>query len=359
MNIKTRERLETMQRRYEEINETLANSDANFNVEQLTKLTKERAKINDIVLKYQKYCQIENNLQEIKNIFESETDNELLTLAKEELKSNEQLLEVIAGELKVLLLPTDPNDDKNVIIEVRGATGGDEANIFAGDLYRMYQKYCESQNWRTELLEAKVSVSGGFSQIVFLVKGTKAYAKLKFESGSHRVQRVPKTESQGRIHTSTATVVVLPEVDALEVDVKPADLKIDTYRASGAGGQHVNTTDSAVRITHIPSGIVATSQDGRSQHDNKDKAFKVLLAKIYETKLEEQQSKVGTLRKSAVGSGARAEKIRTYNFPQNRVSDHRINLTLNKLDRVMLGELNEIINALIDDDQKQRMETAD
>ncbi|WP_338981853.1 peptide chain release factor 1 [Spiroplasma endosymbiont of Eupeodes luniger] len=355
MNAKTRERLETMKHRYNEINSLLSQSDINNNIELLTRLSKERAKLNDTVLLYMKYLSIESNLQEIKNIFQNEKDADLLSLAKEELKGNEESLLFVEQQLTVALLPANPNDDKNVIIEIRGAAGGDEANIFAGDLYRMYLRYCESQNWKTELLDARISNSGGFSQISFLIKGEKVYAKMKFEAGSHRVQRIPKTESQGRVHTSTATVVVLPEASALDVDVKPSELKIDTYRASGAGGQHVNTTDSAVRITHLPTGIVATSQDGRSQHDNKDKALKVLLAKIYEAKLETQQSEMGTLRKSAVGSGVRAEKIRTYNYPQNRVSDHRINLTLNKLDRIMLGELNEIINALIDDEQKRKM----
>ncbi|WP_425288856.1 peptide chain release factor 1 [Spiroplasma endosymbiont of Asaphidion curtum] len=355
MNVKTRELLETMKHRYNEINSLLSQSDINNNIELLTKLSKERAKLNDTVSLYMKYLTIESNLQEIKNIFRNEKDVDLLNLAKEELKGNEESLFFIEQQLIVALLPANPNDDKNVIIEIRGAAGGDEANIFAGDLYRMYLRYCESQNWKTELLDARISNSGGFSQISFLIKGEKVYAKMKFEAGSHRVQRIPKTESQGRVHTSTATVVVLPEVSALDVDVKPSELKIDTYRASGAGGQHVNTTDSAVRITHLPTGIVTTSQDGRSQHDNKDKALKVLLAKIYEAKLEAQQSELGTLRKNAVGSGMRAEKIRTYNYPQNRVSDHRINLTLNKLDRIMMGELNEIINALIDDEQKRKM----
>ncbi|WP_215825573.1 peptide chain release factor 1 [Spiroplasma endosymbiont of 'Nebria riversi'] len=355
MNVKTRERLETMKHRYNEINSLLSHSDINNNIELLTKLSKERAKLNDTVLLYMKYLSIESNLQEIKNIFQNEKDADLLNLAKEELKGNEESLLFVEQQLTIALLPANPNDDKNVIIEIRGAVGGDEANIFAGDLYQMYLRYCESQNWKTELLDARISNSGGFSQISFLIKGEKVYAKMKFEAGSHRVQRIPKTESQGRIHTSTATVVILPEASALDVDVKPSELKIDTYRASGAGGQHVNTTDSAVRITHLPTGIVATSQDGRSQHDNKDKALKVLLAKIYEAKLEAQQSEMGRLRKIAVGSGVRAEKIRTYNYPQNRVSDHRINLTLNKLDRIMLGELNEIINALIDDEQKRKM----
>ncbi|WP_339024324.1 peptide chain release factor 1 [Spiroplasma endosymbiont of Agriotes lineatus] len=355
MNVKTRERLETMKHRYNEINSLLSQSDINNNIELLTKLSKERAKLSDTVVLYMKYLSIESNLQEIKNIFQNEKNADLLNLAKEELKGNEESLFLVEQQLTVALLSTNPNDDKNVIIEIRGAAGGDEANIFAGDLYRMYLRYCESQNWKIELLDARISNSGGFSQISFLIKGEKVYAKMKFEAGSHRVQRIPKTESQGRVHTSTATVVVLPEANALDVNVKPSEFKIDTYRASGAGGQHVNTTDSAVRITHFPTGIVATSQDGRSQHDNKNKALKVLLAKIYEAKLEAQQNELGILRKNAVGSGVRAEKIRTYNYPQNRVSDHRINLTLNKLDRIMMGELNEIINALIDDEQKIKM----
>ncbi|WP_348736022.1 peptide chain release factor 1 [Spiroplasma endosymbiont of Ammophila pubescens] len=356
MNQKTIERLETMLKRWNLINEELTKPEIVNYVKKLTSLAKEQAQLEETVALYLNYKNVLNNINEAKLILETEKDYELIELAKEELKTSEIRKEQLTAELKVMLLPKDPNDDKNVIFEIRGAAGGDEGNIFAGDLYRMYIKYAEQQHWKVELIEANESEAGGFSTISFMVKGDRVYSKMKFESGAHRVQRIPKTESKGRVHTSTATVAVLPEIEEVDFEIKTADLKIDTYRASGAGGQHVNTTDSAVRITHLPTGVVVTSQDGRSQHDNKALAMQHLRSKLY----EEQQRKIneerGTLRKDAVGTGDRSEKIRTYNYPQNRVTDHRINLTLQKLDQIMEGNLDEIVVALINEEQRLKME---
>ena len=277
-------------------------------------------------------------------------------MAKMELAELEEKLPDVIKKLEIELIPKDPNDNKDVIMEIRGAAGGDEGNIFAGDLYRMYVKYAESQGWKFEVMEAIDAEAGGYSLISFMVKGEGVYGKLKFESGSHRVQRVPKTETQGRVHTSTATVLVMPEVEEVDVEINKNDLRIDTYRASGAGGQHINKTDSAVRITHIPTGIVAASQDGRSQHDNKDKAMKALIARIYDYYQQQQDQQVESERKSKVGTGDRAEKIRTYNYPQNRVTDHRIGLTIQQLDRIIEGKLDDIITALINEDQRLKLE---
>ena len=285
-----------------------------------------------------------------------EHDPEIKEMAKMELAELEEKLPDVIKKLEIELIPKDPNDNKDVIMEIRGAAGGDEGNIFAGDLYRMYVKYAESQGWKVEVMEAIDAEAGGYSLISFMVKGEGVYGKLKFESGSHRVQRVPKTETQGRVHTSTATVLVMPEVEEVDVEINKNDLRIDTYRASGAGGQHINKTDSAVRITHIPTGIVAASQDGRSQHDNKDKAMKALIARIYDYYQQQQDQQVESERKSKVGTGDRAEKIRTYNYPQNRVTDHRIGLTIQQLDRIIEGKLDDIITALINEDQRLKLE---
>lgn len=356
MNQKTVERLEAMLKRSNLINEELTKPEIVNDVKKLTSLAKEQAQLEDTVALYLNYKNILNNINEAKIILENEKDQELIDLAKEEIKSSEIRKEQITAELKVMLLPKDPNDEKNVIFEIRGAAGGDEGNIFAGDLYRMYLRYAEQQKWKIEVIEENESEAGGFSTISFIVKGDRVYSKMKFESGAHRVQRIPKTESKGRVHTSTATVAVLPEIEEVDFEIKTVDLKIDTYRASGAGGQHVNTTDSAVRITHLPTGVVVTSQDGRSQHDNKALAMQHLRSKLY----EEQQRKIneqrGTLRKDAVGTGDRSEKIRTYNYPQNRVTDHRINLTLQKLEQIMENNLDEIITALINEEQRLKME---
>ncbi|ALD66881.1 peptide chain release factor 1 [Spiroplasma cantharicola] len=352
MNKKTLEALDVMENRVNSIDETIQKEETLKDIKLLTELNKERATLDEIVQKYQEYKKVNKDIEEAKLILETEKEEEMRTLAKLQLEEEQAAIEIIEKDLELLLLPKDPNDDKNVIFEIRGAAGGDEANIFAGDLFRLYTKYAEKNNWKIDVIDANESAVGGFSQISFMLKGDKVYSKMKFESGSHRVQRVPKTESKGRIQTSTATVAVLPEVSDVEVEIKAVDLRIDTYRASGAGGQHINTTDSAVRITHIPTGIVAASQDGRSQHDNKDKAMTLLRARIYEAELEKQQSEAASMRKNAVGTGARSEKIRTYNYAQNRVTDHRVNLTLNKLDQVMEGNLDEIIVELINDEQK-------
>ena len=285
-----------------------------------------------------------------------EKDPEIKEMAKLELDELEERMPDIIKKLELELIPKDPNDNKNVIMEIRGAAGGDEGNIFAGDLYRMYVKYAESQGWKVEVMEAEESEAGGFSLISFNVIGDGVYGKLKYESGSHRVQRVPKTETQGRVHTSTATVLVMPEMEEVDVQINKSDLRIDTYRASGAGGQHINKTDSAVRITHLPTGIVATSQDGRSQHDNRDKAMKALVARVYDYFQSQQTEAIDSERKSKVGTGDRAEKIRTYNYPQNRVTDHRIGLTIQQLDRIIEGKLDDIITALINEDQRLKLE---
>ncbi|ATQ35812.1 peptide chain release factor 1 [Mesoplasma entomophilum] len=356
MNPKTYEALETMQKRVEQIDNDLQSEEIVSDVKKMLELNKERANLIEVVEKFIEYKTIIKAISDAKEILGNEKDPEMIELAKMELSENENAVDPIVKIIEELLLPKDPNDDKNVIVEIRGAAGGDEANIFAGDLLRMYKLYAETQNWKITMLDASVSEAGGFSQVSFMVKGDRVYSKLKFESGAHRVQRVPKTEAKGRIQTSTATVAVLPEMSDVEIEIKNSDLRVDTYRSSGAGGQHVNTTDSAVRITHIPTGVVAASQDGRSQHDNKDIAMTMLRARIYEAELEKQQAEADATRKNAVGTGARSEKIRTYNYPQNRVTDHRVGLTLNKLDQVMEGKIDDFIVALVNDEQRQKVE---
>ncbi|QGS52421.1 peptide chain release factor 1 [Spiroplasma tabanidicola] len=353
MNKKTIEALDTILKRVEKIDEDLLKDNIISDIKLMTELNKERSTLEDKANKYLEYKKVLTELDDAKDVLTNEKDPEMRELAKMQLEEAQTQIEKLEDEIQLLLLPRDPNDDKNVIFEIRGAAGGDEANIFAGDLFRMYTKYAEKNNWKIDILDQYESTAGGFSQISFMVKGDGVYSKMKYESGSHRVQRVPKTESKGRIQTSTATVAVLPEISDVEIDIKPSDLRIDTYRASGAGGQHINTTDSAVRITHIPTGIVSSSQDGRSQHDNKDKAMTMLRARIYESLLEKQQSEAASLRKNAVGTGARSEKIRTYNYAQNRVTDHRVNVSLNKLDQFMEGNIDEIIVELINEAQKQ------
>ncbi|AOG61049.1 peptide chain release factor 1 [Spiroplasma helicoides] len=353
MNKKTIEALDVILKRVETIDLELQKDDTLKDIKLMTVLNKERASLEEKANKYIEYKKVEADINDAKEVLDKEKDPELRDLAKMQLEEANIQIEKIEQELELLLLPKDINDDKNVIFEIRGAAGGDEANIFAGDLFRMYSKFAEKNNWKIDVLDQNESTAGGFSQISFMVKGENVYSKMKFESGGHRVQRVPKTESKGRIQTSTATVAVLPEISDVEVEIKASDLRIDTYRSSGAGGQHVNTTDSAVRITHIPTGIVAASQDGRSQHDNKDKAMTMLRARVYEAELEKQNSEAANMRKNAVGSGARSEKIRTYNYAQNRVTDHRINLSLNKLDQVMEGNIDELITELINNAQKE------
>ena len=346
------DRLEETLKKYNEITEELTKEETLKNISLLTKLSKEQSDLSEIVEVYKNYKNILNNIEEDKELLK---DNELKDIAKEELETLENEKKEIEKKLEVLLLPKDPNDGKNAIMEIRGAAGGDEGNIFAGDLFRMYQKYFEKQGFKTEIINAEPSDVGGYSQIEFLVKGDNVYSKLKYESGAHRVQRIPETESGGRIHTSTATVAILPEVSDVEIDINPADLKIDVYRSGGAGGQSVNTGDSAVRITHIPTGVVVTCQNERSQQQNRAKALEILKSKLYEEQVRRQEEEYGAERRSKVGTGDRSEKIRTYNYPQNRVTDHRIGFTVNKLDRVMEGELDEIIEALINEDQKRKL----
>ena len=346
------ERLETIARRYEELNEILMDPSIASDIHKMTEASKEQASLETAYQLYQEYKKVLSGIEEAKELMK-ENDPEIKEMA--ELSELEEKKPHLEEKLHLELIPKDPNDNKNVIVEVRGAAGGDEGNIFAGDLYRMYVKYAESQGWKVEVMETQESEAGGFSLVSFMVKGEGVYSKLKFESGSHRVQRVPKTETQGRVHTSTATVLVMPEAEEVDVEINPGDLRIDTYRASGAGGQHINKTDSAVRITHLPTGIVASSQDGRSQHDNKDKAMRALRARVYEMVQREQEEALGSERRSKIGSGDRSEKIRTYNYPQNRVTDHRIGLTIQQLDRIMEGKLDDVIDALINEDQRLKL----
>ncbi|WP_339022697.1 peptide chain release factor 1 [Spiroplasma endosymbiont of Crioceris asparagi] len=356
MDKKTIEVLEAILKKVELIDNNLADPNVTKNMENFKKLNKEKSAIVDVAEKYKEYKAAEKNYEEAKTILKTEKDKDLKELAALEIEESEEKMNKLNEEIHLMLLPKDPNNDKNIIMEIRGAAGGDEANIFAGDLFRMYSKYAEKNNWKINILDRSDSPAGGFAQISLMIKGKDVYSKLKFESGSHRVQRVPKTESKGRVQTSTATVAVLPEMNDVEIEIKPSDLRIDTYRSSGAGGQHVNTTDSAVRITHIPTGIVAASQDGRSQHDNKATAMMMIRSKVYEAEQAKQQSEADSLRKNAVGTGDRSEKIRTYNYGQNRVTDHRINMTLQKLDQFMEGNIDEIIEGLIKDEQKQLIE---
>lgn len=336
-------KLEDIEHRFVSIDEQLSQPGLSGN--ELTKLSKERAEIEGIVETFRKCRDLKNRLTEAKEMLEGD-DTDMADLAKEEVSEITPELEQAEAELTVLLLPSDPNDAKNVILEVRAGTGGDEAALFAGDLFRMYQRYADSQKWKIELLSSTEAEKGGFKEVIALVTGTKVYSRMKFEMGVHRVQRVPETESQGRIHTSACTVAVLPEASEVEIDINPKDLEIKVCRASGAGGQHVNTTDSAVRIVHLPTGIAVECQDERSQHKNKDKAMKVLQTRLYDQALREQNKEISADRKSQVGSGDRSERIRTYNFPQGRVTDHRVNVTLYKLEEFMQGGMTEILDAL-------------
>ena len=355
MNESMLDRLVSMENRYEELGHMLMDPDIGNDIKKMTDVTKEQASLQAAYDLFQEYKEVKDGIDGAKELMK-ENDPEIKEMAKMELVELEERMPEIIKNLELELIPKDPNDNKNVIMEIRGAAGGDEGNIFAGDLYRMYVKYAESQGWKVEVMEAEESEAGGFSLISFNVIGDGVYGKLKYESGSHRVQRVPKTETQGRVHTSTATVLVMPEMEEVDVQINKSDLRIDTYRASGAGGQHINKTDSAVRITHLPTGIVATSQDGRSQHDNRDKAMKALVARVYDYFQSQQTEAIDSERKSKVGTGDRAEKIRTYNYPQNRVTDHRIGLTIQQLDRIIEGKLDDIITALINEDQRLKLE---
>ncbi len=350
------DRLEELEKRYIELSDKINDPDIINDNELWRKLMKEHSDITPIIEKYKEYKKTEEAVEEAKEMLDdSGLDEDFRQLVKEELGENTKKIETVKNELKVLLLPKDPNDEKNVIVEIRGGTGGDEAALFAGDLFRMYSKYAERQRWKIEIMSATESDAGGFKEIVFMINGKGAYSRFKYESGGHRVQRVPATESKGRIHTSAVTVAVLPEVEEVDVELDMNDVRIDVFRASGNGGQCVNTTDSAVRVTHIPTGIVVSCQDEKSQLKNKDKALKVLRAKLYDLELEKQHSEVSAERKSQVGSGDRSEKMRTYNFPQGRVTDHRIGLTLYKLDSILDGDIDEVMDALITSDQASKL----
>lgn len=319
------------------------------------KYIKDMGEMEPIVKKYEEYKKAKDELAMAKEILETENDEELRDLAKLEVNDNEEKIEVLSDELRVLLIPKDPNDDKNVILEVRAGTGGEEAALFGQNLLRMYTRYAERHRWKTEIIEINDTGMGGIKEAVMMIKGKGAYSRLKYESGVHRVQRVPETESSGRIHTSAATVAVLPEVEDVDVALDPNDVRVDVYRASGNGGQCVNTTDSAVRLTHVPTGLVVTCQDEKSQIKNKEKAFKVLKSRLYDLKLQEQQSEIAAERRSQIGSGDRSERIRTYNFPQGRCTEHRIGMTLYRLDSILDGDIDEIIDGLITNDQAEKM----
>ena len=346
------ERLETTLERYNYLTDELSKPETLSDVKKMTTLSKEQASLSEIVEEYKKYKSVLEDLEAAKEMLE---DKEMASFAKEEISSLEKQKEDIEKGLEVLLLPKDPDDDKNIIVEIRGAAGGDEANLFAGDLFDMYSHYAENMGWKIEVINSEEGTSGGYSQIEFMIKGENVYSKLKYESGAHRVQRVPSTESQGRVHTSTATVLVMPEVEDVDIEIKDTDIRVDVYRSSGAGGQGVNTTDSAVRITYLPTNTVVTCQNERSQLKNKEKAMQILKSRIYEDMQRKQNAEISDARKSKIGTGDISEKIRTYNYPQNRVTDHRINLTIMQLDRIMQGKLDEIIEALINEDQRRKL----
>lgn len=348
-----KERLEIIQERYDYLNNELLKPEVYEDYKKMQVVSKEKNSIEPIVNAYKKYNTILDDIEAAKEMVH---DPEMKDFANEELENLHKEKEEYERKLKVLLLPKDPNDEKNVVMEIRGAAGGDEANIFAGDLFRMYSKYAEKQGWKLDVTHEVPGESGGYSQIEFMLSGESVYSKLKYESGAHRVQRVPETESAGRVHTSTATVLVMPEAEEIDVEIKDSDIRVDITRSSGAGGQCVNTTDSAVRITHIPTNIVVYCQVERSQIKNKEKALQILKTRLYDLKQREQDEKLGNERRSKIGTGDRAEKIRTYNYPQNRLTDHRINYTVMHLDKIMEGDLEDLIQALIAEDERMRME---
>lgn len=350
------DKLQSLEDRYEKLNELLSDPEIVNDTKKLRDYSKEQSDLTDIIEVYREYKEISEELQEAKVMQDEKLDADMQEMVKMEISELEEQLPGLEEKLKVLLLPKDPNDDKNVIMEIRGAAGGDEAALFAADLYRMYAKFAESHGWKMDVMESSSSGVGGYKEIIFMINGKGAYSKLKYENGAHRVQRVPDTESGGRIHTSTATVVAMPEAEEVEVDVQEKDIRVDTFTSSGPGGQSVNTTMSAVRLTHTPTGTVVSIQDEKSQLKNKEKAMKILRARIYDKVRQEAQAEYDQTRKSAVGSGDRSERIRTYNFPQNRVTDHRIGLTIQKLDQILEGKLMEVVDALIMEEQTSKME---
>jgi len=350
------ERLQSIEDRYNKLNELLSDPDIINDPNKLREYSKEQADIEETVTTYREYKNTRTELDDAKQMLEDDLDDEMLEMVKAEINELTDRNEQLKEKIKLLLIPKDPNDDKNVIVEIRAAAGGDEAALFAGDLYRMYTRYAEANRWKTEVIEAHTTGVGGFKEIIFMIQGKGAFSKLKYENGAHRVQRVPETEASGRVHTSTATVAILPEAEYVEVEINENDLRIDRFASSGPGGQSVNTTMSAVRITHEPTGIVVSCQDEKSQIKNREKAMKVLRARLFDKYQQEAQAEYDESRKSAVGTGDRSERIRTYNFPQNRVTDHRISLTIQKLDQVLEGKLDEFIEALLLDDQTKQLE---
>ncbi|MBQ3009433.1 MAG: peptide chain release factor 1 [Oscillospiraceae bacterium] len=354
------DKLIEVKRRYEEINQLLMDPTViNDNV-RYRNLMKEYSSLTPLIEKFDQYTEAKENFEEAKMMLdEGGLDAEFKELVQMQYEENKELVEVYSQELKILLLPKDENDDRNVIIEIRGGAGGEEAALFAYNLYRMYNMYADKQGWKTEILSLNETEIGGFKEVSFSVEGDGVYSRFKFESGVHRVQRVPDTETQGRIHTSTVTVAVMLEVDDVEIDINESDLKIDTFRSSGAGGQHVNKTSSAIRVTHLPTGLVVECQDERSQHKNRDKALKVLRSRLYDIEKQKQEAEVARDRKNQVGTGDRSERIRTYNYPQGRLTDHRIGLTLYRLEQVLNGDLDEVIDALVTADQAEKLKSAE
>lgn len=351
------EKLDFLEEKYKDLSGKISDPDIINNMNEWQKYVKEHAEVEPIVMKYREYKEVVEGIAESKEMLNDKLEDDFKEMVKEELNELQEQEEKLQEEIKFLLIPKDPNDEKNVIVEVRAGAGGDEAGIFAGNLFRMYSRFAERQGWKVDIMSTSGQGVGGFKEIVFMIKGKGAYSKLKYESGVHRVQRVPETESGGRIHTSTATVAVLPEVDDVEVDINMNDVRVDVYRSSGNGGQSVNTTDSAVRLTHVPTGIVVAMQDEKSQLKNKDKAFKVLKARIYEKQVSEQNKEIADARKSQVGTGDRSERIRTYNYPQGRITDHRINVTVYKLENFLDGDIEEMLDALITSDQTEKLKT--
>ncbi|HEY4543825.1 MAG TPA: peptide chain release factor 1 [Tissierellaceae bacterium] len=350
------DKLKDVEEKYNTLTERIMDPELTSDINEFQKVMKEHSDLEPLVMKYREYTRLTEELEGAKELLYDKLDEDMHELVKEEVRELEEEIEKLNEELTILLLPKDPNDHKNVVVEIRAGAGGDEAALFAGVLYRMYVRYAERNNWQTETMSASSIGIGGFKEVIFMIKGKGAYSRLKYESGVHRVQRVPETESSGRIHTSTATVAVLPEAEDVDIEINMSDLRIDTYRSSGAGGQHVNTTDSAIRITHIPTGLVVSCQDEKSQTKNKEQAMKILKTRLYDKMLSDQAAEIAQERRGQVGTGDRSERIRTYNYPQGRVTDHRINLTLHRLDDIVDGDLDEIIEELTTTDQAEKLQ---